>query len=112
MQGILELKQGTILDMAWEWDKVDQFTGLSDRGGKEIYEGDILLSTSNIVKWATNEKTGEVSKVKSEVVWSDKIPAFCTKKNGVVDSFAMYPEIVKQYCEVICNIYENPDLLK
>lgn len=93
-------------------ETIMQYTGLKDKNGKEIYEGDILLSTSDIVKWATDEKTGKVAKDKSEVVWSDKIPAFCKKEEGRISGFAMYPDIIKKYSEVIGNIYENPELLK
>ena len=44
LQGILELHQGGILDMPWQWDRVDLFTGLIDPTGREIFERDIVYT--------------------------------------------------------------------
>ncbi len=65
-----------------------QFTGLKDKKGKEIYEGDII-----------DGRYG-----KSEVRWSDNHCGFIP--------FA-YPNNAptEEECEVIGNIYENPELL-
>jgi len=71
-------------------DTVMQFTGLLDRNGKEIYEGDILKN--------------EVKNCKVE--WSEMNLAWV----GVgLMAFGMNGD--GEY-EIIGNIYENPELLK
>ena len=71
-----------------------QFTGLHDKNGKEIYEGDIV----QIYKHMSSEKS-EVT----QVVWDEEN---CEYKG-------IYPNIaVWEQHEVIGNIYENPELLE
>jgi uncharacterized phage protein (TIGR01671 family) len=85
--------------------EVMQNTGLKDRHGKEIYEGDILGSSC-----------GEMDVLKCEVVF--KAPSFCRKwlnrstanlRGRDIEPLAWNTHIIY---EVIGNIYENPDLLK
>lgn len=70
-----------------------QFTGLLDRNGKEIYEGDILEGGSPI--------DGDPRR------WTVKW--YSTNLNAGWD-FGYMPAM--NYCEVIGNIHENPELLK
>lgn len=77
----------------WKWM---QFTGLTDKNGKEIYEGDILDADGKN-RWVEWNIGGE---------WS-----ITTKvENG--RSFRHLGNYLYDHkCEVIGNIYENPDLL-
>lgn len=69
-----------------------QSTGLCDKNGKEIFEGDIL-----------RDRTGTGP---GPVVWDSNIAAF-SWSGGEDWGMIHCPEI-----EIIGNIYQNPDLLK
>lgn len=64
-----------------------QYTGLKDKNGKEIYEGDIVVMKADSLN---EEQTIEVK-------W---------RKEGFYEYFNGFAD-----CEVIGNIYENPELL-
>lgn len=90
------LKKGTILNPQ-EWQ---QFTGLLDRNGKEIYEGDI-------VQYKGSRKT----RIAEIVFWEDKLK-FCKRIIGRQSySGLRNPNNLKPSIEVIGNIYETPELL-
>jgi uncharacterized phage protein (TIGR01671 family) len=76
-----------------------QYTGLKDKNGTEIYEGDILLCDDS------NEDHEEF---KTEVWFGNG--QFLTRHYGYpVHSWCSKKE---SWCEIIGNIYENPELLK
>jgi len=81
--GIVEIGNGGDVEFL-------QYTGLKDKNGKEIYEGDIL-DGGYVVEWETME---------------DNEMGF-----GVGIGFNVHPDIVED-SEVIGNIYENPKLIK
>jgi uncharacterized phage protein (TIGR01671 family) len=82
-----------------------QFTGLTDRSGNEIYEGDVIKTT------ALDNGHGQIGATETVVVryWMGS-PCLCFKDNetGII----IYPFNVNHWLEVIGNIHENPELVK
>lgn len=75
-----------------------QYTGLKDKNGKKIYEG-------HIVKFGA--QLGSVAEVK----WLIKNAGFLVKDKWG-DWQWLYDVVASTNCEIIGNIYENPDLLE
>jgi len=77
-------------------ESVGQYTGLKDKNGKEVYEGDVISSDQwNPKNYKVIFETGE----------------FCfVSIKGVESPYTNDIRYVKDF-EVIGNIYENPELL-
>lgn len=81
-----------------------RYTGLKDKIGKEIYEGDIIIDNIGDRKW--------------EVKWHDggfTYQHYATKKHfdgRIGPVITRCQKYLMEMCEVIGNIYENPELLK
>ena len=81
-----------------------QFTGLNDKKGKGIYEGDIIRLRTNFLKNAKKEEPEDYSEHIYTVTFFDGMFAMSRGlpfNNGFVTGGII---------EVIGNIYENPEL--
>jgi uncharacterized phage protein (TIGR01671 family) len=86
-----------------ELKTIGQFTGLTDKNGKEIFEGDILggINSGDFIQWCDKCKSFEVFSTNDycyscehDFFWCDIVDG-CESKE----------------VEVIGNIYDNPELL-
>jgi uncharacterized phage protein (TIGR01671 family) len=80
-----------------------QYTGLKDKKGKEIYEGDI-------VKFST--RVTNVTSENLEVEWGPASGAWVVNSLEDLVPYFLYEAVRHYNPEVIGNIYENPELLK
>lgn len=82
-----------------------QFTGLKDKNGKEIYEGDIIkLSEHYSGDEFVKEYNGEIQFGEAEF--------FISKKNGDGFGDELAGNNMNKRVEIIGNIYKNPGLLE
>lgn len=80
---------------------IGQYTGLNDKHGKRIFEGDILGSRYD------NLYTDDVA---IEVVKWFRNGWYIQQENNLPDALCEYG--VLPYSEVIGNVHDNPELLK
>ena len=114
------IKEGCLRVYFGNWERggyknaiFQQFTGLKDKNGREIYEGDILKE-HHYEDWGDEEGFEYVGVVRHRSYSNDAGNQF--------SGFVTYPNLrenkgyagnpIKVDCEVIGNIFENPDLLK
>ncbi len=90
-----------------EWENredfvVMQFTGLCDKNGREIYEGDIVRFSPY---WVEHPWT-------SRVVWGKEFAGHVVKGKADDSEEDVLDDEMIEDAEVIGNIFEHPELLK
>ena len=80
-----------------DFEEVQQYTGLRDKNGKEIYEGDIV-------------RFNDDDNFLFKVVWASKYGSWYVVPLGDYYNEAPLGKS-EEACEVIGSIYENPELL-
>lgn len=101
---------GYLYCFAVDPDTVGQYTGLQDKNGKKIFEGDIFKEDySGIVR--------SVFRVPGGLAFEDNPVSFGYDHRAPVYPYSSIAEMqnaswLSKYCEVVGNIHDNPDLLK
>ncbi len=80
-----------------------QYTGLTDKYGKKIFEGDIVRYKDEVLG---KTKTDEIK-------FNETHAAFCRLHKGEMGlQYLFIDEAIANQCEVIGNIFDNPELVE
>lgn len=82
-------------------ETIGQYTGLTDKNGVKIFEGDIVTY---------NKEYGGETREKGTVYWCDG--AFWVENVQDEEGYGLLGALVKYQLEVIGNVHDNPELLE
>jgi len=77
-------------------ETIGQYTGLKDKNGKKIFEGDFLRNGDDIML----------------VIFRKDLASFALSKKGWLHDHFFQEAVSNSDCEIIGNIHDNPELLR
>ena len=93
----------------------EQYTGLKDKNGKEIAEGDIIVDFDEFIS-VVDGNCAVISEKTCREKYFDEDDCSLERRTRpltqVVNDYGYYPEKKETQVEVIGNIHENADLLE
>lgn len=106
-----------------ENEQIMQFTGLKDKNGREIYEGDILKMTGRWFIQSDSYLENGFTEEDHDCTWIGEVAILPSMgvvmrvRRRIVDEVEQHPikynkKVSGIRSEVIGNIYENPELLE
>ena len=100
------LFEGKVLGVDTHADEIElmQSTGLKDKNGKEIFEGDVITNGQDVMCMKRHNTLGFYVEQKGKV----EFIAGC----AVLEEFEEDAKEIADSLEIIGNIYENPELLE
>ncbi len=89
-------------------ETIGQFTGLHDRTGKEVYEGDVVF-------WIAIDMRGRGKGEQGAIIWDKQTMSWAIMRDKPTSDGR--PCIIsrpfgKKHLEVVGNIHDNPELMK
>lgn len=97
-------KNGNVAKEDMKEYELMQSTGLKDKNGKEIFEGDIITNGQNVMCMKRHNTLGFYVEEKGEVEF--------IADSAVLEDFEEDAKEIADRLEIIGNIYENPELLE
>jgi len=100
--------ESVFTDFKIDPDTLGQFTGLYDRNGKEVYEGDVVF-------WIAIDMRGRGKGEQGAIIWDKDTMAWAIMRNKPTSDGR--PCIIsrpfdKKHLEVVGNVHDNPELMK
>jgi uncharacterized phage protein (TIGR01671 family) len=94
--------------------EIMQYTGIKDKNGKEIYEGDVIRLVyihDEGGGWKSN--SNEIGKVYFDTTWGVKFDCVDHTQRTADSHWKLKKSTFRDACdvEIIGNIYENPELI-
>lgn len=89
-------------------ETVGQFTGLLDRNGKEVYEGDVVFWIATDTRGRGRGEQGAIFWDKHTMSWAIERDKPCVDGRPCIIS----RPFDKKHLEVVGNIHDNPELME